>query len=102
MQECNKEGQGSLGIKSGKEGKCNKKGFFKNVSSKRKTRENVDLLLNDVGALVTEDAEKVEIHFALVFTIKTVSLESQTQQVRESVWEKEEFPFSRRIWSEIV
>lgn len=41
MQECNKEGQGSLGIKSGKEGKCNKKGFFKNVSSKRKTRENV-------------------------------------------------------------
>ena len=85
-----------------REAKDNRKGFFNYVSSKRKTRENVGLLLNEVGALVTEDAEKVEIHFALVFTIKTVSLESQTQQVRERVWEKEEFPFSRRIWSEIV
>lgn len=79
MQGCNKKGQGSLGIKSVKEGKDNKKRFF---NTKRKTRENVDLLLTAVGALVTEDTEKLEIlnsFFALVFTIKTVSLESQTR-----------------------
>ena len=37
------------------------KGFFKHISSKRKTRENVDPLLNGLGALVTEDTEKVEL-----------------------------------------
>jgi len=32
--------------------KNNKKDFFKYLGSKRKTRENVDRLLNKVGALV--------------------------------------------------
>ena len=36
----------------------NKKGFFKCVSSKWKTRDNVGPLLNEVGVLVMEDAEK--------------------------------------------
>jgi len=40
--------------------KDNKKGFFNYISSKRKTRENVGPLLNKVGVLVTEDAEKAE------------------------------------------
>jgi len=35
-----------------RDGKDNKKGFFKYISSKRKTMENVGLLLNEVGALV--------------------------------------------------
>lgn len=35
-----------------REVKNNNKDFFKCVSSKRNTRENVDLLLNKVGALV--------------------------------------------------
>lgn len=30
----------------------NKKSFFKSINSKRKTRENAGLLLNEVGALV--------------------------------------------------
>ena len=38
-----------------------KKGFFRHISSKRNTRANVGLLLNKVGALVTEDAEKAEL-----------------------------------------
>jgi len=38
----------------------NKKSFFKYISSKRKTRDNVWSLLNETGALLTEDAEKVE------------------------------------------
>jgi len=53
--------------------KDNKKGFFKYVSSKWKTKEDVGLLLNEVGALVMEDTEKAELlnaYFASVFTAK--------------------------------
>ncbi|PKU30268.1 glycerol kinase [Limosa lapponica baueri] len=53
--------------------KDNKKGFFKYISRKRKTRENAGPLLNELGALVVEDAEKVELlnaFFASVFTAK--------------------------------
>ena len=39
--------------------KDNKKGFFKYISRKRKTRESVGPLLNEVGALVTKDTEEV-------------------------------------------
>ena len=38
--------------------KDNKRGFLKYVSSKRKTRGNVEPLLKEVGALVTDDVEK--------------------------------------------
>ena len=47
---------------------------WKYVNSKMKTREKVDPLLNEVSALVTGDAEKVEIlnaFFASVFNAKT-------------------------------
>jgi len=36
----------------------NKKGFFNYISSKWKTRDNVGLLLNEVGVLVMEDARE--------------------------------------------
>ncbi|PKU33656.1 hypothetical protein llap_16037 [Limosa lapponica baueri] len=61
--------------------KDNKKGFFKYISRKRKTEENVGPLLNEVGALVMEDAEKAELlnaFFASVFTAKVGPQESQT------------------------
>ena len=38
--------------------KDNNKSFFKYISSKRKTRDKVGLLLNEVGVLVMEDTEK--------------------------------------------
>jgi len=53
--------------------KDNKKGFFNYISSKRKARDNVGLLMNEVGVLVTEDTEKAELlnaAFASVFTAK--------------------------------
>ncbi|GAB0184094.1 mitochondrial enolase superfamily member 1 [Grus japonensis] len=50
--------------------KDNKKGFYKYISSKRKTLENVGLLLNGAGDLVTKDMEEVKvlnIFFTLTF-----------------------------------
>ncbi|PKU34778.1 rna-directed dna polymerase from mobile element jockey-like [Limosa lapponica baueri] len=67
--------------------KDNKKGFFKYISRKRKTEENVGPLLNEVGALVMEDAEKAELlnaFFASVFTAKVGPQESQTLEVMEN------------------
>ena len=46
-----------LGLNLARDVKDNKKGFFKYISSKWKPRENVGLLLNEEGVLVTEDAE---------------------------------------------
>ncbi|GAB0177889.1 mitochondrial enolase superfamily member 1 [Grus japonensis] len=73
-----------LGLNLARDVKENKKGFFKYISSKRKTRENVDMLLNEVGALVMEDTEKVALlnaFFASVFTVKPGPQESWTLEI---------------------
>jgi len=75
--------------------KNNKKGFFKYISSKRKTRENVGLLLNEAGVLVTEDAEKAELlnaFFASVFSAKAGPQESQALGVREEAYREDDLP----------
>jgi len=75
--------------------KDNKKGFFKYISSKWKTRENVGLLLNEVGALVTEDTEKAELlnaFLASVFTAKAGPQASQALEAREEAWRNEDLP----------
>ncbi|GAB0179181.1 mitochondrial enolase superfamily member 1 [Grus japonensis] len=75
--------------------KDNKKGFFKYISSKRKTRENVGLLLNEVGALVMENTENVELlnaFFASVCTAKAGPQETHSLEVGEKVWKKEDLP----------
>ncbi|PKU29730.1 rna-directed dna polymerase from mobile element jockey-like [Limosa lapponica baueri] len=71
------------------------KGFFKYINSKSKARENVGPLLTEVGALVTEDAEKAELlnaFFASVFAAKAGPQEPQTLEVGERVWSKEDSP----------
>ena len=66
--------------------KNNKKGFFNYISSKRKTRDNVGPLLNEVGVLMMEDAAKAELLnacFSSVFSAKFVPQETQALEERE-------------------
>lgn len=54
--------------------KGNKNGFYKYISRKRKIRENVGLLLDGAGDLVTKDMEKAKVFnafFTSVFPDKT-------------------------------
>lgn len=62
-----------------------KKGYHKYISTKRKTRENVELLLNGAGNVLikeTEKAKALNAYFASIFTSKTTVL--QKSQVSES------------------
>ena len=71
--------------------------FYRYISSKRKTRENVGPLLNGAGELVPEDTEKANVLsalFSLVFTDKTNLQESQAPETRANIWNKEELPLS--------
>jgi len=52
-------------------------------------------LLNEVGALVMEDAEKAELLnacFASLFSAKAGPQESQAMEVREEAWQKDDLP----------
>ncbi|GAB0178198.1 mitochondrial enolase superfamily member 1 [Grus japonensis] len=71
--------------------KDNKKSFYRYVSEKRKTRENVGPLWNEMGDLVTQDMEKAEVlndFFASVFTGKCLSHTAQVTEGRD--WENAE------------
>ncbi|GAB0208703.1 mitochondrial enolase superfamily member 1 [Grus japonensis] len=104
VRECRdatRKAKAHLALNLARDVKDNKKGFFKYISSKRTTRENVGPLLNEVGALVTEDTEKAELlnaAFASVFTAKASPQESQTLEVGEKVWRKEDLPLVEEDW----
>ncbi|GAB0190817.1 mitochondrial enolase superfamily member 1 [Grus japonensis] len=73
--------------------KDNKKSFYRYVSDKRRTRENVGPLWNEMGELVTQDIEKAEVlsdFFASVFTGKCLSHTAQVTEGRD--WENAEPP----------
>ncbi|KGL82736.1 hypothetical protein N309_03795, partial [Tinamus guttatus] len=70
-RDATRKARAHLELELAKDVRGNRNGFYKYISSKRKTRENVGSLLNGEGALVTEDAEKAEFltaFFASVFT----------------------------------
>ncbi|PKU31509.1 rna-directed dna polymerase from mobile element jockey-like [Limosa lapponica baueri] len=90
-----REAKASLELKLARDVKVNKKVFFNYIGGKRKTRENVGPLLNEMGAMVTEDAEKAELlnaTFASVFTAQASPQAPQTLEESEKVWTKEDFP----------
>ncbi|GAB0208941.1 hypothetical protein GRJ2_003359800 [Grus japonensis] len=73
----------------------NKKSFYRYVSDKRKTRENVGPLWNEKRDLVTQDMEKAEVlndFFALVFTGKGSSHTVQVTEGKGRDWENAEPP----------
>jgi len=94
-REATRKVKAHLRLNLAREIKDNKKNSFKYSSSKRKTRENVGSLLNEVGVLVTEDAEKEELlnaSFASVFSAKAGLQESQASRVREETCRKGDLP----------
>ncbi|GAB0190300.1 mitochondrial enolase superfamily member 1 [Grus japonensis] len=75
--------------------KDNKKSFYRYVSDKRRTRENVGPLRNEMGDLVTQDMEKAEVlndFFASVFTGKCLSHTAQVTEGKGRDWENAEPP----------
>jgi len=65
------------------------------------TRDNVGPLLNEVGVLVTEDAEKAELlnaFFAAVFSAKAGPQESQALEVREEACREDDLPLVEEDW----
>ncbi|GAB0210106.1 mitochondrial enolase superfamily member 1 [Grus japonensis] len=75
--------------------KGNKKSFYRYVSDKRRTMENVGPLRNETGDLVTQDMEKAEVlndFFASVFTGKCLSHTAQVTEGKGGDWENEELP----------
>ncbi|GAB0179750.1 mitochondrial enolase superfamily member 1 [Grus japonensis] len=100
-RDATRKAKAQLELKLTEEVKDNKKGFFKYISSKRTTRENVGPLLNEVGALVMEDTEKAELlnaFFASVFTAKVGPQETQTLEAGEKFLQKEDLPLVKEDW----
>jgi len=95
LQECGQSMQeAQVELKLARDVKNNKKGFFNYISSKRKTRDNVGPLLNEVGVIVTEDVEKAELlnaAFASVLSSKAGPQESQALEVREEGLREHDF-----------
>ncbi|GAB0178377.1 mitochondrial enolase superfamily member 1 [Grus japonensis] len=73
--------------------KDNKKSFYRYISDKRRTRQNVGPLRNETGDLVTQDMEKAEVlndFFASIFTGKSLSHTAQVTEGRD--WENAKPP----------
>ncbi|KFV20297.1 hypothetical protein N340_07071, partial [Tauraco erythrolophus] len=75
--------------------KGNKKNFYRYVSDKKRSRENVGPLRKETGNLATRDMEKAEVlndFFASVFTGKSCSCTAQVTEGKGRDWENEEPP----------
>jgi len=65
--------------------KGNMDGFYKYISVKGKSRENVDPMLNGTGGVVSQNSEKAEVLNAF-FTSKTSLEESQIPNTKVKGW----------------
>jgi len=97
-RDATKKAKVHLELNLAKDVKDNKKGFFKYISSKRKTRDNVGTLLNEVGVLVMEDAEKAELlnaFFTSVFSAKASLRNPRSWRQERKPAERMTFPWLR-------
>lgn len=75
--------------------KGNKKGFYRSISSKKKTRENLGLLLNGAGDWVMEDIKKAKVFeasFPQSSTGETSFQEAQVPETSMKVQSKKDLP----------
>jgi len=81
-----------------RDGKGNKKAFYRYVSDRSQTRENAGPLRKQAGDLVTRDVEKAEVLndcFASVFNSKCSSHTTQVAEGKGGDWENAEPPTVR-------
>lgn len=79
--------------------KSNKKGFYRYICSKRKTRENVGPLLNGAGGLMTKNMAKAEIlkaFFSQVFNSKICLQGSLGPKTCKNVQKPEDLPSAEK------
>lgn len=74
------------------EGKGNKKGFYKNTSSKRKSRENMGPLLNVAEDLMTENMEEAEALRTFFASVSTGMTDLWVPETSGKDWRKDILP----------
>ena len=91
-REATRKAKASLELKLERGVQDNRRGFFKYTADKTNTRDNAGPLMNEVVALVTEDAEKAELLNAFfVYTAGGSPEEPHTPEAPEEARIKDEF-----------
>ncbi|XP_064918707.1 ubiquitin-conjugating enzyme E2 K isoform X1 [Columba livia] len=93
-REATRKAKGSLELNLARGVKDNRKSFFKYVAGETNTRGNAGPLMNEVGALVTEDTEKTELlnaFFVSVYSARSCPEEPRTAEAPEEGRTMEEF-----------
>ena len=91
-REATRKAKASLELKLERGVQDNRRGFFKYTADKTNTRDNAGPLMNEVVALVTEDAEKAELlnaFFVSVYTAGGCPEKLHTPEAPEEVRTKE-------------
>ena len=100
-REATKKAKASLELNLARGVKDNRKNFFKYTADKTNTRGNVGPLMNEVGALVTEDKEKAELlnaFFVFVYNAAHRLENPPTPEAPEEVGLNEEFALVDEDW----
>lgn len=82
-REATRKAKASLEFNLARAGKDNRKGFFEYTADKTNSRGRVGPLMNEVGALVTEDTEKAELLNA--FTVSVCSAGGCPEEPRSAL-----------------
>ncbi|NXF84353.1 RTJK polymerase, partial [Sclerurus mexicanus] len=100
-REATRKAKASLELHLARGVKDNRKSFFKYMADKTNTRGNVGPLMNEVGALVTEDTEKAKLlnaFFASVYSAGSCPEEPCTPEALEEVKTIEELALVDEDW----
>lgn len=99
-REATRKAKASLELNLASGVEDNRKGFFEYKADKTNTRGSVGPLMNEMGALVTEDAEKAELLNAFfVYTAGGSPEEPHTPEAPEEARIKDEFAWVDEDWA---